>query len=121
MSHWCSFQKRSMESHGINVVQRRKRLEAVESKLKRYRTMNLAEMNDIAGCRAIVQCTIGIKQLGRFLDICKSGWAGHELKDTDDYVQRPRSTGYRGVHLIYRYRSDNSSFDRRLIEVQFRS
>src|ERR1051325_3553358 len=40
---------------GVNVVQRRKRLEAIEAKLKRFPAMNLDGMNDIAGCRAIVQ------------------------------------------------------------------
>jgi hypothetical protein len=96
-------------------------LEAVEAKLKRQPTMKLSGMNDIAGCRAIVPCTVGIKQVAHFVETCKQGWKDHELKDIDDYIEKPRSSGYRGIHLIYRFKSNNDSFDRRLIEVQVRS
>ncbi len=45
------------------------------------------------------------------------------LKEREkDYIQNPKKDGYRGVHLIYRYKSDKiSTYDGLLIEVQIRS
>jgi ppGpp synthetase/RelA/SpoT-type nucleotidyltranferase len=30
----------------------------------------------------------------------------HHLHNCDDYIAQPKDSGYRGVHLIYRYTSD---------------
>jgi hypothetical protein len=123
LSHfYASLTELAKKTPGVNVVQRRKRLEAVEAKLRRYPAMNLGGMNDIAGCRAIVQSTIGLPHLYAFVDKCKQIWSEHELKGLPyDYIERPRDSGYRGIHLIYRFKSTNPIFDGRLIEVQFRS
>jgi hypothetical protein len=45
----------------------------------------------------------------------------NELFDTDDYITNPKPLGYRGIHLIYRFQSDNKSFNGRFVEVQFRT
>ena len=40
----------------------------------------------------------------------------------DDYITTPKDSGYRGVHLIYRYYSDkNETFNGLKIEVQIRT
>jgi hypothetical protein len=76
-------------------------------------------MQDIAGCRAILP---DVENLEPFISTCRAGWRRHELvKEPYDYIAEPRSTGYRGVHLVYRFKSENRSFDGRLVEVQFRS
>jgi ppGpp synthetase/RelA/SpoT-type nucleotidyltranferase len=101
-----------------NVVQRRKRLDAVVRKLKDNPHVQLTTMQDIAGCRAIVNT---IRSLDPFVTVCREGWLDHELYDIDDRILKPKPTGYRSVHLIYRFKSENKSFDGRFVEVQFRS
>ena len=48
----------------------------------------------------------------------------HELERKKDYVSDPKLDGYRGIHLVYRYRSQsekNRAFDGHQIEIQLRS
>lgn len=46
----------------------------------------------------------------------------HELEAVDDYIADPRSSGYRGTHLIYRYFSDRvETYNGLRVEVQLRS
>jgi ppGpp synthetase/RelA/SpoT-type nucleotidyltranferase len=101
-----------------NVVHRRKRLDAIIAKLKKYRNMQLTTMQDIAGCRAIVK---DISQIEPLVSACKQEWLEHDLFDVDNYIASPQSTGYRGVHLIYKFKSDDKSFNGRFVEIQFRS
>jgi hypothetical protein len=101
-----------------NVVQRPKRLEAVQGKLLRKSHLKLGAMNDIAGVRVIVPTIDGFD---RFVQKCKAAWADHELKRPDDYIASPRDTGYRSLHLIYRFKGTDPSFDGRLVEVQIRT
>lgn len=102
-----------------NVVQRPKRLEAVLAKMKRDPKAQLSTMQDIAGCRAIVK---DIDEIDRLMSVCQEGWNNHELLRADDYVLHPdKQTGYRSVHLIYKFKSENQSFNNRCVEIQFRS
>lgn len=102
-----------------NVVQRRKRLDAILKKLRANHDNQLTTMQDIAGCRAIVRSMAELKAL---ISVCQEGWADHAPCETDDYLLTPdRKTGYRSVHLIYRFKSDQQSFNRRFVEVQFRT
>jgi len=46
----------------------------------------------------------------------------HKLDDSDDYIRHPKRSGYRGVHLIYRYVSRRKkAYSGLKIEVQLRS
>lgn len=46
----------------------------------------------------------------------------HPLVTHKDYIVNPKDSGYRGVHLIYRYNSDRSrTFNNLQIEIQIRS
>jgi ppGpp synthetase/RelA/SpoT-type nucleotidyltranferase len=48
---------------GIITAQRIKRLTSIESKLSRFPTMTLSQMQDIGGCRAIMRSARGVKRL----------------------------------------------------------
>lgn len=102
------------------VVQRPKRIEAVIKKLRREKpTAQLSTMQDIAGCRAIVK---SIYAIDPFVETCKQMWSEHTLRNEYRYIDKPNpKTGYRGVHLVYAYKSRNESFNGRLIEVQIRT
>lgn len=102
-----------------SVAQRIKRLPAIESKLRRLKNVNLVDMQDIGGCRAVVLTNARVKKLSR---LYQSGRTRHELERENNYIQTPTSDGYRSLHLIYRYYSDrNEWYNGQRIEVQLRS
>jgi hypothetical protein len=76
-------------------------------------------MQDIGGCRAIVSSSKQVKELAqRYLD----SDIKHGLTQNDDYIECPKNSGYRGVHLIYRYYSDKKpDYNSLKIEIQLRS
>ena len=46
----------------------------------------------------------------------------HTEAREDNYIYAPKESGYRGIHLIYRYKSDkNATYNGLLIELQLRS
>lgn len=76
-------------------------------------------MQDIGGCRAIVS---NIPKLNVLIDSYKESSRKHDLVHEDNYIKNPQSTGYRGVHLVYRYKSDkNQTYNGRKVEIQLRS
>lgn len=101
------------------VAQRLKRLPSIIEKLGRFPTMNLTQVQDIGGCRAIVASVPRVQRLRR---IFVQRETAHELVHTKDYIAAPQDDGYRGIHLVYRHRSrTHPECDRLLIEVQLRS
>ena len=104
----------------VIVAQRVKRLSSIRSKLERFPTLNLSQMQDIGGCRAILS---DVKDVDRLV---VDGYLGGNLKHTlhtdDDYISSPKSSGYRGRHLIYVYNSDKvETYNGLKVEMQFRS
>jgi len=109
---------RQVDPH-VLVAQRIKRLSSIELKLQRFPTMTLSQMQDIGGCRGILSSAEAVQDLVRSYQ--KSDLK-HKLHTTDDYMSKPKSTGYRGVHLIYSYFSDKvDTYNSLKIEMQLRS
>lgn len=103
------------------VAQRIKRLASIKLKLERFEGMNMAQIQDIGGCRAILKNIVEVEQL---VNIYKHESRGikHKLAKEQDYIQNPKSSGYRGVHLIYKYKSDkNPIYDDMRVEIQIRT
>lgn len=103
------------------VAQRIKRLASIKLKLERFGGMNMAQIQDIAGCRAIMK---NVSEVDRLVDIYKHESRGikHKLAKEQDYIQYPKISGYRGIHLIYKYRSDkDKDYDDMRIEIQVRT
>lgn len=109
---------------GIVVAQRHKRRSTIFGKLRRFPKMQLARMDDVAGCRLIFS---NAEELYAFRHNLHCAHFNHLLKnqpDKYDYIKHPKSTGYRGIHDVYAY--DVSSFHGRpykglLIELQYRT
>lgn len=97
--------------------QRLKRAISIIHKLERMPKLNLARMQDIAGCRAIVDNYEVLKKIDNAL--LKS----HSiLKDKGkDYISRPKGDGYRGLHRIYRYNGNKSYCKNLIVEIQLRT
>lgn len=101
------------------VVQRIKRSPSTIAKLKRIPNMQLARMQDIGGVRVIVD---NVKELRLLESVLKSSNFIHELKNTKDYLLNPKTSGYRSIHLVYKYRNpDKTDSDGVNIEVQIRT
>ena len=101
------------------VAQRLKRLSSIQDKLKRYDWLTLSEMQDVAGCRVIVS---SVEQVYALVDKYRPKYAAHELVAINDYIQSPKSDGYRSFHLVYQYGNSNKPvYDGLKIEMQFRS
>jgi hypothetical protein len=94
-------------------------LQAIADKLARLQTFTLSQIQDIAGCRAILDEPQSVIDLAKNL---RRDFFGHELHDVDDYIATPRSTGYRGIHLIYRFNSEKRlEYNGLKVELQLRS
>lgn len=103
----------------VLVAQRIKRLPSIIKKLDRFPKMNAARMQDLGGCRAVLSDVDGVYSVvSAFLDAQHK----HKLVRHDDYIKTPKVSGYRGIHLVYSYRSDRrQTFNGLTIEVQVRS
>ena len=88
-------------------------------KLERFSGMSLARMQDIGGLRAVVSTLPMLKKLhANYL----STRFTHKLVSAYDYVSAPKESGYRSIHLIYKYKLANESpYDGLQIELQLRT
>lgn len=101
------------------TAQRLKRLSSILAKLKRFEKMELWDMQDIGGCRAVVR---NLDEVQQIVDTYKSSRIRHKLSHEDDYIMQPRDSGYRSRHLVYRYYSEgNDVYNGRKIEIQIRT
>jgi putative GTP pyrophosphokinase len=96
------------EQGPVVVTQRLKRAPTMIDKLLREPTMNLTQMADIGGCRALLPDQEKVYAVAVRL---RRNW---DVVRTRDYAAEPKSSGYRAVHLIVRRKG-------RLIEVQLRT
>jgi ppGpp synthetase/RelA/SpoT-type nucleotidyltranferase len=110
---------RKVDSNAI-VAQRTKRLWSIWHKLDRFKTMQLSQMQDIAGCRAILATANQVQELVKNY---QESSLRHSKKITD-YIEKPRPSGYRGVHIIWKYLSDKpgaQAYNGLQLEMQIRS
>lgn len=92
----------------VGVSQRLKRFMTIVDKLGREPTLALDRMQDIGGCRAIIGTVAEIRGVEARIKKRRPP-IGYS-----DYIQHPRDSGYRGVHLVVQY-------DGRAIEIQLRT
>jgi len=110
------------------VAQRIKRLSSISLKLEHNPDMRLSQMQDIGGCRAVLE---NVNQAERLVAVYEEAHA-KKPKATDrpllikkfNYIECPKADGYRSVHLIMRYQSLSKEFAKyngQKIEIQIRS
>lgn len=93
----------------VVVAERLKRQPRLVGKLIRLPTTRLTQMQDVAGCRAILPNLAAVDDVRRRIERQKS-----DIVKIDDYNATPRSSGYRAVHIVVRR-------DGALVEVQLRT
>lgn len=103
------------------IAQRIKRLSSIRHKLDRFRNMKLSQMQDLGGCRAILAHAANVSKVVNYY--LKDSGIKHGLASIDDYIRNPKPSGYRGIHLVYRYFSDKKKamYNGHKIEMQLRS
>lgn len=120
--------KRVAESIDSNAItaQRLKRVPSIIKKLNRKyekgsETMRLTQMQDIAGCRAVMP------NVGQAQELYTNHYINGDLKhikvNEKDYISNPKEDGYRSIHIVYKYYSDKgkNTYNGLLVEVQIRS
>jgi putative GTP pyrophosphokinase len=101
------------------VATRLKRLPSISKKLEINHGMQLSRMQDIGGLRAVVDT---VAQVRKLQEIYCDGSLVHELVSVVDYIDQPKESGYRSLHLIYKYRnSAASAYDGLSLEIQLRT
>jgi hypothetical protein len=108
------------------IAQRLKRLPSIESKLRILGSSRLARMQDIGGCRAILETVGDVYELCEAYVIAegKRPEGRSKLSRITDYIQEPRDTGYRSIHLLMEYESDTETrivYNGLKIEIQLRT
>lgn len=99
---------------------RLKRMVSVRKKL-RTGPLNLYQMQDLGGCRAIIGDQ---SQLNRLVERYEAGESAHVIVRDNDHIASPRAdTGYRSRHLVFKFCDPDGSqdFNRHFVEVQFRT
>jgi len=96
------------------MAKRLKRTPSIVNKLKILRgKLQLTTMNDIAGCRVILSNKKKVYKLKKLL-LKKTVF---ELRI--DYIQTPRDSGYRSLHLIGKFSNENQNTH--YVELQIRT
>lgn len=108
---------RSIEKGAISAA-RLKRMESIRKKLQR--PITLYQMQDIAGCRAVLR---SIKEVDRLVAFYKQGESKHAISDEDDYITSPKQDGYRSHHIILKFHGIGADeiYNRQNVELQIRT
>jgi len=109
---------------GVTVAQRHKRKRTIFDKLLRLPGMQLARMDDVAGCRLIFKTVDALYAFRREFHLAHFNHRRRNESDKYDYIIKPKPSGYRGVHDVYEY-NVSSLEGRRLaglsVEIQYRT
>lgn len=116
----ATLRKRLKEIDAVALVaQRLKRAPSIIFKLQRFEGMKLARMQDIGGLRAVVSSIAKVKKLEQSY---RTSWFKHKLVSSKDYISNPKTDGYRGIHLIFRYSNERApAYDGLSLELQLRT
>ena len=104
----------------IDFTSRRlKRLTSILYKLDINPEMKLGGMQDIGGLRVVVPT---VDALNRALDVLKETKPeGFELVKIMNYIDTPKTSGYRSIHFIYKFISDSNDTNGMKVELQVRT
>ncbi len=84
------------------LAKRLKRSPSIINKLKIQQKMSLARMQDIGGCRTIVDSIDSVYHVNEeFQRALEEN--NHKLVRFTDYIKEPKSSGYRGLHLVVQF------------------
>jgi putative GTP pyrophosphokinase len=97
-----------LDDRAPRPAQRFKRVDRILSKLVRFPHMRLSQVEDIGGCRAVLETLDDVHAAATRM---RHRWTHARVHD---HISNPKPDGYRALHIIERR-------DDRLIEVQLRT
>ena len=107
------------------IVQRRKRTESILLKLHQQPKLDLARMQDLVGFRVVFRHQDNKKNLDcieEFIQKISSSKMRSKVTRWTNYIEKPRNSGYRSVHAIFKYKSPNyPSHNNMQVELQIRT
>ncbi len=109
-----------LDKHKITpflVSQRLKRLTSIIYKLDLNPNMGLGGMQDIGGCRVVLKDVKDLEKLKKILDNNPL----YKIVKFNDYVEKPKNSGYRSIHYVYKYSSRGDKYNGLKIELQIRT
>lgn len=114
-----------VNSHGWDalITGRMKRIRSIVSKLQREPTMSLTQMQDIGGCRAVMENVELAELLAEKVRsvLHERLSAGGQIREKN-YIKSPKPDGYRSIHFVVQYLpSKPEDMKPRRIEIQVRS
>ena len=120
---YMNLRRKAGSRSDVLVVERLKRLESILAKLQREEGMQLYRMQDLGGCRVVLPT---LDEVYSFSEKFQKSRIRHEWKKTNDYIKDPKESGYRSLHLIYKFKTDTPGKEiynqyPMLIELQFRT
>ena len=84
--------------------------------------MSLSQMQDVGGLRAVVN---SLSEVYKLRDLIRGGENQMAFKSTfikeTDYIKNPKESGYRSIHIIYKYDKNIPTNSQCRIEVQLRT
>lgn len=118
MSFYLDREAISLNKNAL-LSSRIKRLPSIVTKLARFPEMKLNKMQDLGGCRAILD---NLDQVYKLADSIKTSRFLHELVRTDDYMKDVKDSGYRSFHMVYSFQNKKyPSLNGLRIEMQIRT
>lgn len=104
--------------HAGFTAGRAKRMSSIRKKLKRS-TLKLDQIQDLAGCRAIMDDMDGVRAM---IEECRQKLP-HEFVRDFPYIDAMKASGYRSHHMVYRFsgRGDEKLLNDLKVELQVRT
>ncbi|CAC9615255.1 hypothetical protein [uncultured Gammaproteobacteria bacterium] len=115
---------RKLKKHNINalVSQRLKRIPSIVKKLEIQENMQLSRMQDIGGLRIVVDT---IQEANLIRDEIKKVEKHRNFKFTfaneKNYIETPADSGYRSIHMVYKYDKGMELRKQCRVEIQIRT
>lgn len=116
------YRKAEKLKNKVLISRRLKRAPSIINKLKLQKNMALSQMQDVGGIRAVTE---NLEDVYELRNLMKESEKQTAFKSTlireDDYINKPKESGYRSIHLVYKY-DKNVLPDRQCrVEIQIRS
>ena len=101
--------------------QRVKRMTSIIEKLRNNETtgMRLGGLQDIGGARFVFETLEELYACEAALTTYSP--AHFEREKVNNYIVEPKESGYRSIHYVYKYHSENADYDGLRIELQIRT
>lgn len=109
---------RKLRLNGITAA-RTKRMASIRKKLARTK-ITLAQIQDLGGCRVIVD---SIAEIGLLVNLYRNGGSRHVVWKHDNYIDIPKMGGYRGHHFVLEFAGElhEAVYHGRRVELQVRT